>query len=191
VVESGAVRSVLLSALALQGCVTAVGAVAKPTALEFQLLGAYEELDRDLMHASSLRAPSGPAASFEKLRMEALEARALQRFNRDDLIDLKNASCLAEGLRAKVIARPCPLLSQDPAAQRRLTRVVKEENRSREVLLIWAAFELARKGGRAEPTRAEVEEIEHAYERLLRDTARPEHLIEVKQGAFKKRAELQ
>src|SRR5688572_11141420 len=42
------VRALALCLLA-SGCVTAVGAVAKPTALEFQLLGAYEELDRDLM----------------------------------------------------------------------------------------------------------------------------------------------
>ena len=171
------------------GCVTAVGAVAKPTALEFQLLGAYEELDRDLMHASSLRAPAALRPSFEKLRMEALEARSLQRFNEDDLLELKNASCLAEGLGAKVVARPCALLDEDPAARRRLARVVQEENRSRQVILTWAAFELARKGGRAEPTRAELVEIESAYERLLRDTSAPEHLVEVKQGAFKKRAE--
>jgi hypothetical protein len=170
--------------------VTAVGAVAKPTALEFQLLGAYEELDRDLMHASSLRAPQGPAASFEKLRMEALEARGLQRFNQDDLAELKNAACLAEGLRAKVVVRPCGLTDRDPAAKRRRERVAKEENRAREVLVTWAAYELARKAGRAEPTRAELDEIERAYERLLRDTAGPETLIEVKQGAFKKRAEI-
>src|SRR5262245_31747944 len=114
------------------GCVSAVGAVAQPTALEFQLLGAYEELDRDLMHASSVRAPSTPAASFEKLRAEALEARGLQRFNEDDLLELKNAKCLAEGLGAKVVPRPCALMEQDPAAQRRLQRVVKEENRARQ-----------------------------------------------------------
>ena len=59
------------------------------------------------------------------------------------------------------------------------------------MILTWAAFELARKGGRAEPTRAELTEIESAYQRLLRDTAAPQHLIEVKQGAFKKRAELE
>jgi hypothetical protein len=180
-----------LALLCCTGCVTAVGAVAKPTALEFQLLGAYEELDRDLMHASSLRAPSAPVASFEKLRMEALEARGLQRFNEDDLLELKDAACLAEGLGAKVVVRPCALMETDPAAKRRLARVVKEENRSRQVILTWAAFELARKGGRAEPTRAELSEIESAYARLLRDTAAPEHLIEVKQGSFEKRADVQ
>lgn len=185
------IAALLAVGIAPAGCVTAVGAVAKPTALEFQLLGAYEELDRDLMHASSLRAPSGPSASFEKLRMEALEARGLQRFNEDDLLDLKNARCLAEGLGAKVVPRPCALLDQDPAARRRLDRVVREENRSRQVILTWAAFELARKGGRAEPSAAELVEIESAYERLLRDTAAPEHLVEVKRGAFKMRAELE
>jgi hypothetical protein len=180
-----------LMLLVSTGCVSAVGAVAKPTALEFQLLGAYEELDRDLMHASSLRAPATPVASFEKLRMEALEARSLQRFNEDDVIELKDAACLAEGLGAKVVARPCALLDQDPAAERRLARVVKEENRARRVLMTWAAFELARKSGRAEPTRAELLEIERAYERLLRDTAAPQHLVEVKQGAFEKRNEIE
>ena len=55
--------------------------------------------------------------------------------------------------------------------------------------LFRAAYELARKGGRAAPTPAEVSEIEKAYERLLRDTAAPDHLIEVKRGAFEKRRE--
>ncbi len=182
--------ALVLLALLSSGCVTAVGAVAKPTALEFQLLGAYEELDRELMHASSLRAPTAPTVSFESLRMEALEARSTQQFNEDDLLELKNAGCLAEGLGARVIPRPCALVDRDPAAGRRVVRVVKEENRSRQVILTWAAFELARKSGRADPTPAEMDEIEHAYERLLRDTAAPDHLIEVKKGAFSKRREI-
>lgn len=181
---------ILSLGLSAAGCIRAVGAVAKPTAIELQLLGAYEELDTDLAHASSLRASGRLSSSFEKLRAEAIEARSIQRFNEDDVIELKNAGCLAEGRDARLIPRKCPLLNEDPAARRRQSRVTQEENQARAAILTWAAHEVARRDGRPAPSAKDVEEIRQAYQRLLFETADPGHLIETDKGRFEPRAKL-
>lgn len=181
---------ILFLGLSAGGCIRAVGAVAKPTAIELQLLGAYEELDTDLAHASSLRASGQLSSSFEKLQAEALEARSIQRFNEDDVLELKDAGCLAEGRDAKLVPRKCPLLDEDPAARRRQSRVTREENEARAVILTWAAHEVARRDGRPAPSAADVEEIRRAYQRLLFETAEPGHLIETGDGRFELRAKL-
>src|SRR5215471_11790056 len=81
------------------------GSVAKPTALERQLLGDYEELDKDLLHASSVRGELQPnAGTYEAVKAEALEQRAVQRFNEDDLSELKKERCIAETLDATIVA---------------------------------------------------------------------------------------
>jgi hypothetical protein len=178
-------------AWALAGCVSAVGAVAKPTALELQLLGAYEELDEALALEASSRG-SGPVAAgaFEHLEAEAVRARSIQRFNEDDLSALKDAGCVAEGPTARIASLTCALLSSDPAAGRRLARVVEEENRSRSAIVRWAAHGLARRAGRPSPAATDIEEIERAYRRLLFDTAKPDHLFADGRGGTRKRAEL-
>ena len=170
--------------LLLCGCITASGTVAKPTALERQLLGAYEELDKSMVHASSVRASKQTAATFEKLKAQAIEMRALQRFNEDDVLELKSAGCLAESLRAALVARPCKGAERDPVRARRLARVVREENSARGAILTWAAYALARQRGRASPSAEELEEIRSAYQRLLQEAARPGHLLEVAPGRF-------
>lgn len=170
----------------LSGCISGAYTAAKPTALERQILGAYEELDDKLVHAASVRAAKGALETlgFERLEAEAVQARSLQRFNEDDLSELTAAGCLAEGLGARVVARPCSLGDTDPAAPRRIVRVVDEENAARDTILRWAAHTLAREQGRPAPSAAELAELRDAYQRLLREAALPGHLVEVRPGDF-------
>jgi hypothetical protein len=167
-------------------CVRYSTVVAQPTALERQLLGEYEKLDDELVWASSVRSGGEPDLyAFEVIKAHALEQRSIQRFNEDDLAELKGRGCIAERLDAHIVSRPCDLGESDPAAVRRITRIVAEENRARDVIMLWAAHELARKEGKAAPDKGQVEELKRTYSRLLREAATPGHLAEVKPGEYR------
>lgn len=181
---SGVVACVLASFAG--GCIRVAASVGKPTALERQLLGEYERLDNELVWASSVRGSTDPAApSFDLLKAQAIEQRGIQRFNEDDLEELKGAKCIAERMDATIVERPCPLVQKDESAPRRLVRVVREENKARSAILLWAAYELARKDGRAAPGKKELDELRTTYGRLLREAAQPGQLAEVAPGQFK------
>lgn len=168
------------------GCIQAAVSAGQPTAIERQLLGAYEDLDEDLAMASSVRARDlDEARPQQSLRALALRARGLQRFNEDDVLELKAAGCLVERLDAELGAQPCALVQGDPSVARRRERVVDEENRARRVLVRWAAHEVARQEGRASPRPEELTEVRAAYRRLLRETAEPGHLVEVEPGVVR------
>lgn len=178
-----AVHVGLLVAVAGSGCIQAALSAGQPTALERQLLGAYEELDEELVQVSSVRGGPGlEDAPHESLQQHALRARSVQMFNADDVEALKAGGCVYETLKAELAPRPCSLLSSDPGAERRRLRVIDEENRARSVLIRWAAHEVARREGRAVASPAEITEVRAAYLRLLRETAQAGHLMEVAPG---------
>ena len=173
--------------LASTACVTGAGTAAKPTALELQLLGAYEELDETLASAASVRAGNDPtAASFSRLQALALEARASQRFNAGDIEELKGEGCIAETLDAKVAVQPCDATSS-ANVQRRLSRIIAEENRARADLITWAAYEIARQNGRPKPSAEELDQLGRLYRRLLYESAGDGHLVEETPGQFVRR----
>lgn len=168
------------------GCVRIAASVAHPTALERQLLGEYDRLDEELVWASSVRGPRSDAVvGFETLRAEAIEQRAIQRYNEDDLEELKNARCIAESLDAHVVVRTCARVEKDEATRRLITRVVREENTARDAILLFAAHEIARRGGRVAPAPAELAELQKTYARLLREAAKPGQLAEQGPGDFR------
>lgn len=167
------------------GCVRGAVSVAQPTALERQLLGDYEELDADLIQASSTRgAPGGAPPSFDMIKAQALQQRAIQRFNEDDLLELKTGGCIAETLQATVVGRACKRTEQEASAKKRAIRVVEEENRARRAILAWAAGELARSQGRAGATAEELAEIRKTYQKLIYEAALPGQLVERTPGKF-------
>lgn len=171
----------------LGACVTGAGTAGQPTALERQLLGAYEELDDQLASAASVRANEDPTGvSFARLEALALEGRATQRFNEDDITELKVAGCLAETLTARLVRRECTLEGQDEAVPRRLARIVTEENRARRDILTWAGYELARRAGRAGPSKKEMADLTAAYQRLLYESAEKGHYVESEAGTFRR-----
>ncbi|MBK8014572.1 MAG: hypothetical protein IPK13_24880 [Deltaproteobacteria bacterium] len=180
----------LAFAAAMPSCLTLDATTAQPTAVERQLLGAYDELDEALVRASSVRGVSGwtldgmgagalpSPETYASVQSLALSARALQQFNEDDLLALKAEGCVVEALGAMVKARACAKVREDPAVARRLKRVVEEENRCRAAVVRWAAYEVARRRGRAEVSSAIRDEVRDAYRRLLLETAKPGTLIE-------------
>lgn len=176
-------RGTALWLVSSAGCVSISTNAATPTAIERQLLGAYEELDRDLIMAASVRGDvRGAPGSWDSLKALALEGRALMRFNQDDVRELKSAGCLAEGLEGELIARPCAGALGDVSA--RVARVVDQENRARRALVSFAALAAAREAGRTVVAPAELTELRRAYHRLMRQAATPSDLFETVPGEF-------
>ncbi|MCB9654356.1 MAG: hypothetical protein H6729_09540 [Deltaproteobacteria bacterium] len=172
---------------AVPSCLTLDATTAQPTAVERQLLGAYDELDEALVRASSVRgvpwlldgvSPGAAPESYASIRSLALGARALQQFNEDDLVALKAGGCVVEAVGAVVTSRACTAAREDPALARRLKRVTDEENRCRGTILRWAAYEVARQRGRADVSNDIRDEVREAYRRLLLETAPPGTLYE-------------
>ncbi len=170
----------LAFAFGSSGCVNILASVAKPTALERQLLGVYDELDRSLVLSSSVRQRGGAFAERDPLRAQAIEARRRQRFNEDDVDELGAAGCLGEALDGTMVQRPCDLV--DAASERTLARVVSEESAARRQIWAWAASVLAQRDGRSSADPAEVGRM---YHRLLREGAKPGAIFEVSPGVFR------
>ena len=176
----------LMLAAASSGCINILTSVATPTALERQLLGVYEALDRVLVLASSVRDHHLGAATPEPLRAQAIEARRRQRFNEDDIDELKAAGCLAEASEGTLTARQCAVVDEGPESQRRtLERVVQDENRSRRQIWAWAASVLAAREGRRTVTDADRVALGRTYHRLLREAAAVGSFFEIAPGTYR------
>lgn len=173
----------VLAWVANSGCLRAGTSVAGPTALERQMMGAYEALDRELLYEASFRGPPhlGPRrrSAFQE---RALEARAIQTFNRDDVAFLKGQGCVGESLSGRLVRRPCSELEAPYPVV--LVRVLEEEEIARRALFDWAALERATALGRKIPTQQDRLEVERLYGRLQREAAEPGHWVEIEAGRW-------
>lgn len=165
------------------GCVSAqIQVVDERTALENQILGSYEELDRDLQLVASVRAVDetgkrkGPP-SFSQIRAQAVAARQTQRFQLDDVQELKTAGCLGEGADGLLASRPCPSGNQEQVA-RRIARTVAAENAARKVLLLFVVTTSP------DLTEDDTDKLARAWARLNRDRAEKGHWIQDDAGAW-------
>lgn len=174
--------------LGSSACVRVVGSVAQPTAIERQLLGAYQELDDALVLTSSARGP-GPAGGPD-LDRQALRQRLLQRFNEDDVEQLKSWGCLGEGRDGRLRELECDEVVQDPTWNRVRGRVVAEENQAREIILRWAAAQVAEARGMDAPTERLEQELRDAYVSLLREASGPGDLVQGEDGVWRRAGEV-
>ncbi len=167
------------------GCVSVGGTVATPTALENQMLGVYEDLDEDLVYASSVRSRDKTPFSTDSVRSEALAARSLQLFNRDELSEFKSAGCIAETLSAELVKHKCSAEDDSSAVfEERRMRIIRDENRAREKLVRWAAYLLARKKGRNTIEARKIQELRKTYYRMLKEGAGKGHIFQRPDGSF-------
>jgi hypothetical protein len=172
--------------LPVSACVSFAENAAPPTTLEHQLVGVYQEIDEDLVYASSVRGRDATRlTSADGLRAAAIQARAMQLFNEDELVELKNAQCVAERKDARLQVRSCAFeRNADLSFAARRKRLVHDENKAREGILTWAAHVLAKKRGRSQVDTEELAELRGTYFRLLREVASPLHLFEGQAGDF-------
>ncbi len=180
-----AVPLILLAgtAVLLGGCVSAkINVVDERTALENQILGSYEELDRDMQLLASVRgvdakSQAQPPPSYTQQRQRAIAARQTQKFNRDDVDELKQAGCIGEANDGTLSKRPCELAS-DPAVAARLERVIASENQARSVILRFAVT--------ASPdlTEKDLPQVTATYARMQREKARSGEWIQEPLGEW-------
>jgi hypothetical protein len=178
--------SVSILGLSLVSCVSVGGSVATPTALENQLLGVYQDLDEDLVYASSVRGQDlNRSSRLDSLRTRAMKARSLQIFNEDELSEFKDGQCVAETRNARIVAHVCPLENENDASfDPRRTRLLRDENEARTRILEWAAYAVAQKRGRQSINPEELQKMRRTYFRLLREVAKRGHLFEAAEGSF-------
>jgi hypothetical protein len=168
------------------GCVSAkIQVVDERTALENQILGSYEELDRDLQLVASVRAvdkngKTSARPNFSQIRAQAVAARQTQRFNRDDLDELKRAGCLGEANDGKLSARKCERAAQADVAAR-IERLVASENQARAVLL---TFVLTTSPDLTQDDRAQ---LARAWAKMNREQAQAGLWIQDPAGAWRQK----
>jgi uncharacterized protein YdbL (DUF1318 family) len=172
--------------LLFSGCVSAkINVVDERTALENQILGSYEELDRDMQLLASVRAvdSSGktqPPPSYTQERQQAIVARQTQQFNQDDIDELKKAGCIGEAKDGILAARPCDR-SSDKSVAERLERLIASENQARGVILRFAVTTSP------DLTEKDLPQVTEAYARMQREKARTGEWIQQPAGEWVKK----
>lgn len=106
------------------------------SALENQVIGSYEEIEEDTWMVASVR--SAGEKKTKKLSPEekrVLEAVRNRKFNKDDVNELKREGAIGENMRGFLEIRPLAKIENDPQYKKRVTELVNEENRDREVVM--------------------------------------------------------
>jgi uncharacterized protein YdbL (DUF1318 family) len=171
------------SAVLVSGCVSAkINVVDERTALENQILGSYEELDRDMQLLASVRAVDEAGKdrqppSYTRERQQAIAARQTQQFNRDDIDELKKAGCLGEAQDGSLAARPCDRSSDQTVAER-LERLIASENQARGVILRFAVTVSP------DLTDRDLPQVTAAYARMQREKAKSGEWIQEPGGEW-------
>lgn len=107
------------------------------TALENQILGTYQQLDKDMMMLASVRAldEQGEAKKPEaqsNLHEKAMKSMQNQEFNRDDIDEYKQKQVIGESNTGLVVILDDKSLNAE--TQTFVKKLVAEENQDREVI---------------------------------------------------------
>jgi uncharacterized protein YdbL (DUF1318 family) len=120
------ISTLLLALGALPACTFNFELTSQRTALENQVMGAYKELEDDVILASSVRAPGGPKPVLSESKRRAVDARQNQDFNRDDIDELKDKEMLGEANDGNLA------LLEKGKGLKLAVQLVGEENKDRE-----------------------------------------------------------
>lgn len=123
--------------LFLLGCTFNFDLTSQRTALENQVLGAYRDLDDEIILMSTMRGPQSESASeTRKVAPRVVDQRRNQEFNRDDIEELKDLGVVGETRDGLLALLPTSKRQKGADAQAPLAALlVAEENRDRR--LIW------------------------------------------------------
>jgi len=117
-----------------------VTVVDERTALENQVLGSYEEINRDTLLLASVRSvdKSGNLKEIPPIPHKKREAiRAIQRrqFNRDDIENFKKLGCAGENNAGLLTFFPVKKTREDPGFEQFSQEIIKQENEDRMVIM--------------------------------------------------------
>ncbi len=118
------------------GCVSVkLVTVDKKTQLENQILGSFQQLQGDLVLVSSVRGEGESDTAISDLHKEALKAVLNRQFNHDDVTMFKEAGVFGEKNNGLLAYFKTERTANDAEFKELAQRILKEENRDREVIM--------------------------------------------------------
>ncbi len=177
---------VLIAALSGYGCLSfQFITVDEQTALEAQILGSFEELDKKLLLVSSVRGSQNQQqVQLTPVEQSALRAQLSRQYNRDDLETFKDNHCIAELKSGFIKKLKCEYASSDPTKKKLLNEIVTEENNDRR-----AIFE-AVLAQNLELSETDLPRVGAVFYEFMLENAKPNHLFQTKNGAIVPKSEI-
>ncbi|MBW2146555.1 MAG: DUF1318 domain-containing protein [Deltaproteobacteria bacterium] len=166
-----------------------VDVVGERTALERQVLGTFEELDRQVMLMASVRSVDAtgrlievPPVPPEKRRV----IRALQRmkFNRDDVDRLRAMGYLGEGNNGLLVLRAAPPSGGKQDSEIFIKTIIAEENEDRLVIMKRVVQE------NENFKESDLEKVQKVFAHLYRDAAPAGTWIQGGEGSWTRKTGL-
>lgn len=128
--------SALISIFVLFACVeTKIIMVDEKTQLENQILGSFEQMEKELVLVSSVRDALERADGVAPAQKEALLAMMNRRFNEDDVSQLKALGVFGEGRSGLLYFFENERTKNDAKFRSFARRIMKEENRDRTTIM--------------------------------------------------------
>ena len=163
-----------------------VTVVDEKTLLERQILGAYENLEKDLVMVASVRSVDTegrlvPLPDFPPGQRKALEALRVREFYRDDVESLKNEGVIGEGKDGYLAVLPtAPKV--DAKRKALLDNVLAQENQARKSLVdrIVETNETLTANDRGK--------VEKVFAQMNRDAAKDGEWVQSEDGNWSKKA---
>lgn len=123
----------------LSACTIDVAIHSERTALERQIIGTHEEIDTNLLMLSSVRAVDKDGNTkvhqISDLKKRAHDARQNQRFNQDDLDELKSHGLIGETLAGDVALLPQSIRADTSLSMLEFAKTLLiEENNDRQII---------------------------------------------------------
>ena len=163
-----------------------VQVVDEKTLLERQILGAYENLEKDLVMVASVRSVDTegrlvPLPDFPAGQRKALEALRVREFYRDDVETMKKEGIVGESKDGWLVPLPdAPKLDAKRAAL--VKNVLEQENAARKSLVdrILETNETLAPGDRGK--------VEKVFAQMNRDAAKDGEWVQAEDGTWSKKA---
>ena len=105
------------------------------TALENQILGAYQQIEDDSYMVASTRSGTGDKkVVLADEKQKVLDAVQSRKFNNDDIVEFKQDGAVGENNQGFLVLRMLPRLDSDPEYRELVQQIVDEENRDRKII---------------------------------------------------------
>jgi len=160
--------------------------VDQKTALENQVLGSFQEIESDTMLLASVRSvdKNGRLRAVEPLpksKRTAIRAKQRMDFNKDDLENFKAGGSAGENNQGLVTFFETDRTRKDPAYQKFVQTILKEENEDRITILkrVIATNEAFGEG--------DLPKVQRIYAGLNRDNAKKGELIQAPEGKWERK----
>lgn len=104
------------------------------TALESQILGAYEQLSTQNLATTSARTSTNNVSTAEEQQESVLQAMQNQKFNKDEIDELKRSKAVGENKAGYLEIFQNPKYESDPVFKNIVDKIVTDENRDRRII---------------------------------------------------------